>query len=222
MGYILITGGSLINKGAQAMTYVTVCEMRKRFPDKEVLVVMDLNGIPKGVNVDDFDFKIIHSDVLGREAMFWLGGIWSIRALKRGVNKRKLLYVRKIWKNTDYVMDISGYAIGKKWGPMRSSRTAMKAALAKKYHAHCIFLPQSFGPFDFKMEEKELKLTHSVLKKWLSAADVLYAREESGRQMLEELGLDNIRMAQDIVIQNKEYDVSKIYKKIPVPLNVVI
>lgn len=215
MGYILITGGSLINKGAQAMTYVTVCEMKKRFPDKEVLVVMDLNGIPEGVAIDNFDFKIINSEVIGREAMFWLGGAWSLKALKRGVNKSQLFKVRRIWKKTDYVMDISGYAVGKKWGPLRSCRTAMKAALAKKYHAHCIFLPQSFGPFDFKLEPGELRKAHTLLQKWLSAADVLYAREESGEQMLNELGLTNVKVAQDIVLQNKGYDVQKIYKKIP-------
>lgn len=204
-----------MNKGAQAMIYVTVCEMKKRFPDKEILVVMDLNGIPKEADLNNFTFKVVGNSVIGREALFWLGGIWSLRALKRGVNKRELFKVRKIWKNTDYVMDISGFAIGKKWGTLRSCRTAMKAALAKKYHAHCIFLPQSFGPFDYKADEKEVLQTRQVLKKWLSDADVLYAREASGKQMLQELGLENVELAQDIVLQNKEYDAGMIYKNPP-------
>ncbi len=215
MRYIMITGGSLVNKGAQAMIYVTVCEMKKRFPDKEILVVMDLNGIPKEADLNNFNFSIVGNSVIGREALFWLGGIWSLRALKRGVNKRELFKVRKIWKNTDYVMDISGFAIGKKWGTLRSCQTAMKAALAKKFHAHCIFLPQSFGPFDYKTDEKEVLQTRQVLKKWLSDADVLYAREALGKQMLEELGLENVKLAQDIVLQNKEYDVNMIYKNPP-------
>ena len=215
MGYVMITGGSLVNKGAQAMIYVTVCEVKKRFPDKDILVVMDLNGIPKEADLDNFNFKIVGNSVIGREALFWLGGIWSLRALKRGVNKRELFKVRKIWKNTDYVFDISGFAIGKKWGMLRSCRTAMKAALAKKYHAHCIFLPQSFGPFDYKADEKEVLKTHRILKKWLSDADVLYARENSGKEMLQELGLENVKLAQDIVLQNKEYDVGTIYKTQP-------
>ncbi len=215
MGYIMITGGSLVNKGAQAMTYVTVCEMKKRFPDKKILVVMDMSGIPEGTALANYDFEIVDTHVLGREALFWLGGSWSVTALKRGVSKKKLLKVRSIWKNTDYVMDISGYAIGKKWGLLRSCRTAMKAALAKKYHAHCIFLPQSFGPFDFQSEGEEQQKAREILKKWLSCADVLYAREESGKQMLQELGLTNVKLAQDIVLQNKDYDIHMIYKQTP-------
>ena len=37
MGYILITPGNLKNKGAQSMIFVTVDEMRKRFPGKEIV-----------------------------------------------------------------------------------------------------------------------------------------------------------------------------------------
>ena len=36
---ILITGGELFNKGAQAMTFVTVSELSKRFPDKQIILV---------------------------------------------------------------------------------------------------------------------------------------------------------------------------------------
>ena len=46
MGNILVTGASMNNKGAQAMLYVTIFEMKKRFPDKKIQVVMDTNGLP--------------------------------------------------------------------------------------------------------------------------------------------------------------------------------
>lgn len=37
--YILVTGGELFNKGAQSMTFVTVDELKKRYPDKEIIVI---------------------------------------------------------------------------------------------------------------------------------------------------------------------------------------
>ena len=36
MGNVIITGGDLKNKGAQAMTFVTVDEIKKRFPEERI------------------------------------------------------------------------------------------------------------------------------------------------------------------------------------------
>lgn len=221
MRNILITGGSLINKGAQAMVYVTVCEMRKRFPDKKILVVMNKSGIPKDVDIHNFKFEIIDPKELGIDDLFCFDGFKRIKVRIRAF--LRLFHVQKqrrriqLWKNTDYVMDISGFSIGKKWGMQKSCREARKAAVAKRYGAKCIFLPQSFGPFDFTgMSECNLKKGHRLLKKWLGCAEVIYAREASGKQMLEETyGLRNVRLAQDIVLQNKGYELQEIYKTIP-------
>lgn len=218
MRNILITGGSLINKGAQAMVYVTVCEMRKRFPDKRILVVMNKTGIPEGVNINNFKFEIIDPKELGIDDLFCFDGLRRIKirikAILRFFNLKKQYRKIQLWKNTDYVMDISGFVIGKKWGMQKSCREARKAAVAKRYGAKCIFLPQSFGPFDFTgMSEHNLKKGHRLLKKWLGCATVIYAREESGKKMLEETyGLTNVKLAQDIVLQNRGYELQEIYK----------
>lgn len=221
MRNILITGGSLINKGAQAMVYVTVCEMRKRFPDRKILVVMNKSGIPKDVDVNNFKFDIIDPKDLGIDDLFCFDGFRRIKirikAFLRLFHVKKQYQRIQLWKNTDYVMDISGFVIGKKWGMQKSCREARKAAVAKRYGAKCIFLPQSFGPFDFTgMSEHNLQKGHGLLKKWLGCAEIIYAREASGKQMLEETyGLRNVRLAQDIVLQNKGYELQEIYKTIP-------
>lgn len=36
MGNVVITGGNLKNKGAQAMTFITVDEIRRRFPKETI------------------------------------------------------------------------------------------------------------------------------------------------------------------------------------------
>ena len=36
MRNIIIAGGGLVNKGAQAMTLICVCELKKRYPDKYI------------------------------------------------------------------------------------------------------------------------------------------------------------------------------------------
>lgn len=214
MGNILVTGASMNNKGAQAMLYVTICEMKKRFPDKKIQVVMDTNGIPKDIDRNNFRFEIVDPRELQINDPFSFS---LLKKMKMQCNIVRHIQKRKFWKEIDYVIDISGFAIGKKWGMPKSCREARKAAVAKKYGARCIFLPQSFGPFNFAgMPEKKLKRGHRLLKKWLSCAEVIYAREVSGKQMLEQTyGLNNVRQAQDIVLQNKGYDLDLIYKTKP-------
>ena len=55
--YILITGTGFVNKGSQAMLFNAVDELKKRFPDKEVidLSTLDYN---KG-DVTQYNFKIM-------------------------------------------------------------------------------------------------------------------------------------------------------------------
>ena len=43
MKNIIITGGELFNKGAQAMTFITVDEMKKRFTDHNIYVLSEMD-----------------------------------------------------------------------------------------------------------------------------------------------------------------------------------
>ena len=43
MKNIIITGGELFNKGAQAMTFITVDEIKKRFSDHRILVLSEMD-----------------------------------------------------------------------------------------------------------------------------------------------------------------------------------
>lgn len=216
MKYILVTGGEWNNKGAQAMLFVTVTELSKRFPDMEICAVVPPHLIEEKKESGEFKFKMISDIICRGPALFTLGGKWRRMALKKREGIRSMLYARKVWKNTAYVFDISGYAIGKKWGPVKSARCAMIGALAKKVGAKCYFLPQSFGPFDFNIDEKDQKLHDEIMKDWLSKAEIICAREQVGKQMLEEkYGLENVQYMPDIVLQNKEYNLDSIYDNAP-------
>ena len=43
MRNIIITGGELFNKGAQAMTFVAVDELKKRFPEHEIYLLSEMD-----------------------------------------------------------------------------------------------------------------------------------------------------------------------------------
>ena len=55
-----------------------------------------------------------------------------------------------------------------------------------------------------------------IMKDWLSKAEIICAREQIGKQMLEEkYGLENVKYMPDIVLQNKEYNLDSIYDNAP-------
>ena len=39
--YCIITGGNVVNKGAQSMTFIVLTELKKRYPKDEIIVVPD-------------------------------------------------------------------------------------------------------------------------------------------------------------------------------------
>ena len=104
MKNIIITGGELFNKGAQAMTFITVDEMKKRFPDHRILVLseMDLQRPKKEQEQYAFSF------------MGWYPIKFAkcqsnpiLRALCLLRNQKELMEAEAIYKNTDLMIDIS-------------------------------------------------------------------------------------------------------------------
>lgn len=69
-GVALITSGELRNKGAQAMNFIAVSEVKRRFPGLEPVVMSAsdvapalsdaVNGRKKRSDLDNLDFKIVY------------------------------------------------------------------------------------------------------------------------------------------------------------------
>ena len=57
---ILITGGELFNKGAQSMTFITVNELKKRFPNHEILLSSSRDFKRDYEEKQQYNFKICH------------------------------------------------------------------------------------------------------------------------------------------------------------------
>ncbi|GAE28192.1 hypothetical protein JCM9140_4400 [Halalkalibacter wakoensis JCM 9140] len=57
--YVLITGGELFNKGAQAMTFTTVNEIKSRFKDKEIVLLSSRDYLRDKNEKEQYSFKIL-------------------------------------------------------------------------------------------------------------------------------------------------------------------
>lgn len=203
MGYILITGGNLSNKGAQSMMFIAVREMKKRFPDKTVVVLSDKDAIQSEQELSKYNFMF-------RDYTCLYGFKYKLVQQRYGRLDRNG-DARNIYKNIDMIVDISGYTFGSNWGWMPNLLAAYRAKRAKNVNAPIYFMPQSFGPFEWKSISE--KITAKFLKKWLSYAQVLYAREQEGYDLLvHQYGFKNVQKSVDLVLQNKGIDLNAVFK----------
>lgn len=209
MGYVLITGGSFKNKGAQSMVFITVNEVRKRFPQKEIVVISDVDAA-KYADIPEKDGEF---QFMLRDSVCLYG--WKYKLVQHRYGKLdRYQDADKIQKNVDMIIDISGYTFGSNFGWMSNLLAAYRAKRAKKYKAPIYYMPQSFGPFEWKGVFG--KITDTCIRKWLPYAKVLYAREEEGAELLRgKYGFSNVALSEDIVLQNRGIDLQRIYNRIP-------
>lgn len=189
------------------MMFIAVDEMKRRFPDSEIIVVSDADATASGEQIEQFTFRF-------RDSVCLYGKKYKFVQHRYGKLDR-MGDAAKISRHVDMIVDISGYTFGSNWGWMANLLAAYRAKRAKQYKAPIYFMPQSFGPFEWKGIMG--RLTSFCMAKWLSYANVLYAREQEGYDLLmENYGFRNVRLSEDLVLQNKGICISNIYKKPPV------
>lgn len=207
--YIIVTGGELRNKGAQAMTFITVDQIAKKYPQYRVVLVSKQDYKRPESEKKNYKFDIIApmTVIKNRIVSSCFGGLLF---QNDPVYKEYL----RILKNSVALIDISGYALGSNWGAKNAIRVMQRICLAKYYNIPVYFMPQSYGPFDFK--GKMALIANYMIKHYLSYAKVVYAREYDGLKLLEEkYRLKNVVKANDLVLQNKGFELSNIYHNVP-------
>lgn len=210
MRNIIITGGELFNKGAQAMTFITVDEIRKRFPDHQIYLLseMDLARPEEERQRYAFDFT----------GWFPIKFAWCqhnllLRLLCRMRNSAELKQAENIYKNCDAMIDISGYALGSNWIRQINDRYLDHLEFAQAFGIPVYLMPQSFGPFTFGEEHPGID---ERCCKLLPTCKAILAREQDGYDALvNTYGLTNVRLAPDLVLNNKGIDLSHVFKTIP-------
>lgn len=217
--YILITGTGFVNKGSQAMLFNAVDELKKRFPDKEVidLSTLDYN---KG-DVTQYNFKIMPDNL----SLF----IPKKYAAFRDLGKRLLNYkgkkiaddeqekwkkqMEEIYNNTYFIVNAGGFALGAPIGRGKSATSMaflMRIMAADNLGIPIYLLPQSFGPFNYLPGHKQLVLY--FMKKYLHRARLIFARETEGFELLKPYKKNGLILCKDIVITNKDIKEQNIYK----------
>lgn len=206
MGYILITGGNLINKGAQAMTFVAVDEVKRRFPDREIVVVSDVDAARS-------DEELSHYRFLFRDGVCLFGRKYKLVQHRYGRLDRHgdAAHIRK---HAEMIVDVSGYTFGSNWGVLANLLAAYRARRASKMHIPIYFMPQSFGPFAWTGLRR--RVMDHILKKWLNHAQVFYCREMQGLELMRtRYCLPCARYGVDLVLANRGVDRDALFRDMP-------
>ena len=209
---IIITGGELFNKGAQSMTFVTVDQLKRRYPDKEIILISNQDYKRDEEEKKQYSFRILQLhgifELVG--GVYKWGWNFKNKLQKRQKDNKLIAEIKKILSNTDMIIDISGYALSSQRGVKTSIAYLMKVKLAKKYGIKVFLMPQSFGPFSYKGTWKHI--INKIIKKYMRYPEIIYAREEEGYELLSrKYNLRNVKKAYDLVLSNTGIDISNIY-----------
>ena len=213
MKNIIITGGELFNKGAQAMTFITVSELKKRFPDHRIYVLSELDHRRPQAEKDKYSFEFLGWHHI-QFAQAQKNPFIRAKCLLR--HRKEYEEVTKIYRNTDLMVDISGYGLGANWDYKNERLYFEHLEYAKCFDIPMYLLPQSFGPFPFtgshaeELNEKAAKL--------LPCMKLICAREQEGYDALTgTYGLSNVILAGDLVLNSPGIDLASVYKTVVRP-----
>lgn len=207
--YILITGGELFNKGAQAMTFTTVSEISKRYPDRRIILMSSRDYQRPKEEKEQYRFEFLAYPNI--KTQLFSPVLKFFNAKRDDVNGKFLRIIRQ----TDAIIDISGYALGSNWGSDKAIYYIMRVILGYINGIPVYLMPQSFGPFAFT--GRKGKLADYLIKTFLSKAKAVMVRESDGLEWIRKKypKVHSVK-TYDLVLQNKQIDTELVFAKTPI------
>ena len=206
---VIIVGADLFNKGAQAMTFTVVDQIKRRFPDKDIYLfsTRDFNRDEKEKNI--YIFNILPWDLKSKLWLLYSGN----KIFKKDNHKHDYIKdnIKEIVEDTDFFIDISGYALSSQWGWFSSVNHLLNIIIAKNYSIPYYIFPQSIGPFDYPLKYKIF--LYPLLRLYLKYPIKIFPREKEGLECVYKFRKKNVEKKCDIVLQNQGYNLANIFKK---------
>ena len=209
MRNIIIAGGGFVNKGAQAMTLICICELKLRFPEHRIVLLTWDASPEKKAKCAIYDLKLLEipAPKFAKAAKKPLLRMAFTMRYGESFVKSDAIY-----RNTDLFVDVSGYALSSSWGGhvCEDFLDAIEHALA--YDIPVYLLPQSFGPLDFVSETG--RVVDARARRLLPRIKKIFAREQEGYDALvSHYGLSNVELTHDMVLASSIEDYSPALRK---------
>lgn len=192
MRNIIIAGASIENLGAESMSCIAIELAQKLYPENRIIIAStDKKGMGGKVNyrVLPYNFPTVadyHDSIFSVFARKYLG---------YHVEKR----LEKALKNTDLIIDISGYTFTTKFGMEGVWETLNRLYTAQKLRIRYMVLSQSFGPIDINgfFDRNISFLWSKILFKY---PEIVEAREQKSYKFMKNIAGKNLRYKPDMVL----------------------
>ena len=207
---IVIVGGELFNKGAQAMTFTVVDQMTERYPEKDIYLLSGRDYERNPEDKDQYEFEILP---WGPETQLSLLSPKLEFTNTQRYPKQTRESVRRVISNCFLMIDINGFALSSQMGAKTSFVYLTNIVIAREYNIPMYILPQSIGPFDYSTAMGVL--LNPLMQTYLSDPQIICPRERAGVESLAPYTQGNVQREFDIVLQNESYDFENIYTTEP-------
>ena len=203
---VVIVGANFHNKGAQSMLFTIVATLRRNYPNVKIFFAHWHNS------------PCLNENFLFDE-IYYTRQLFKVSSDKISVSPpptNAWYSIQKTFetlRDADLIIDISGFALGSKWGINRSLAYLNSVKVARAFNVPIILMPQSFGPFNFgemqKVIDEEIISTLNYPKK-------IFAREYDGLIPLrQKYGLENVSIHPDLVLASPSVNPNDIFKTPP-------
>lgn len=209
--YVVILGGGLGNKGAQAMTFVAVDRIKKRLPGVRVALLTPAD-YPLMSADGPYAFDILP---WGRsEKMELLAPAVAAFEQAGTLEYESRMTVNRV-KKAAVILDVSGFALSSEVRVKNSEEYLLNIIIASRHDIPFVALPQSFGPFEYPLKYRVF--LEPLLRVFLGYPFRLFARERRSAKLLSKYTTANVKHAQDIVLEAGNIDPANIYCELPEP-----
>lgn len=214
----LIVGANFLNKGAQSMLFICVDELKHRFPGCSVF----FKTCESKKTSEKYAFNFVYYNQcsykiydnkgkINKDAIIGVTRSIAKKVLGRGNSIFEVLELSRVIPKIDCMIDISGYNLSSKWDKETHIEYFKNIQMAMEHNIPVYLFPQSFGPFNYGAEQGKMD---AYIKKYLSYARIVFAREQEGYDYLVEgYGLNNVRLCPDLVLMNTGVELKSIYKE---------
>ena len=203
---VVIVGANFHNKGAQSMLFTIVATLRRNYPNVKIFFAHWHNS------------PCLNENFLFDE-IYYTRQLFKVSSNKISISPpppNAWYSIQKTFqtiRDADLIIDISGFALGSKWGINRSLAYLNSVKVARAFNVPIILMPQSFGPFNFgemqKVIDEEIISTLNYPKK-------IFAREYDGLIPLrQKYGLENVSIHPDLVLASPSVNPNDIFKTPP-------
>ena len=206
---IVVTGGELYNRGAQAMTFTLIGQLRKRYPSSRIYLFSGRDEDAGEVKQADYSFAVLPWSWRTRLAVF------NVVFRPVAWDKRQIVAeARKILDEAAFVVDISGYALSSQWGATASVYCLLNMMIAARRGIPFYLFPQSVGPLDYSFPGC-LLLPRVLIRRCIDSTECLFVREPSGVECLEPIMPGKARQHPDLLLAVPAYEPALIYATPP-------